>query len=231
MSDSILDSIDLNSDEKIIENDLPQDVDEGVGKTLSKLKNPEKNAKAYGYKYATLDEVREKITSQSDMFAIPYTKIIEKNRTMFHVQVTDLFYKGQLIRRSETLIEPFLDEGSIKNKVQALGSIKTYLRRYQLGELFNLAPEEDDDGASAHQQTQRKYESRNDPPRDRGKPKSISEAQHKFIMTVGQEIFGDPVKTVAWATETVGKSNMLDFTSMEASKLITDLQSKQKRKD
>lgn len=104
-----------------------------------------KNKKGYGYKYATIDEILDKIEKpllEAGLF-VAHDRDIEKMELTSYVYHTSGEYIG-------TKIKLDLEISNKMNYMQNLGSASTYAIRYNLIALFNLCAEEDDDGVASN---------------------------------------------------------------------------------
>jgi len=104
-----------------------------------------KNKSGYGYKYATIDEILDKIEkplSEAGL-CITHDRDIEKMEMTSYVFHVSGEYIGTKIKLDVELSNKM-------NFMQNLGSASTYAIRYNLIALFNLCAEEDDDGVSSN---------------------------------------------------------------------------------
>lgn len=93
----------------------------------------------YSYKYADLADVIESAKQPLAVNGLAYIQALQYDGTVARV-VTELMHEsGQWLRVSLTYPCPV-------GKVQDLGTIATYLKRYALGALLGIAAEEDTDG-------------------------------------------------------------------------------------
>jgi hypothetical protein len=108
-----------------------------------------KNKSGYGYKYATIDEILDKIEGH----------LLEAGLTVIHdrdidkMELTSYVYhvSGEYIA---TKIKLDVELSNKMNYMQNLGSASTYAIRYNLIALFNLCAEEDDDGVASNKPKQ-----------------------------------------------------------------------------
>ncbi len=108
-----------------------------------------KNKQGYGYKYATIDEILDKIEKpllEAGLF-IAHDRDIEKMELTSYVYHTSGEYIG-------TKIKLDVEISNKMNFMQNLGSASTYAIRYNLIALFNLCAEEDDDGVASNKPKQ-----------------------------------------------------------------------------
>lgn len=104
-----------------------------------------KNKSGYGYKYATMDEILDKIEkplSEAGL-CITHDRDIEKMEMTSYVYHVSGEYIGTKIKLDVELSNKM-------NYMQNLGSASTYAMRYNLIALFNLCAEEDDDGVASN---------------------------------------------------------------------------------
>lgn len=116
---------------------------EALAKFQAEVKNPP-NTKVNPYyksKYAPLDEVLNTVRPVLGKYGLSF----------FQNQVTDDNGKVGVITLLMHSSGEFLESDAIyatpeKNTPQGLGSVSTYLRRYQLSSVLGIASEDDDDG-------------------------------------------------------------------------------------
>lgn len=104
-----------------------------------------KNKTGYGYKYATIDEILDKIEKpllEAGLFIV-------HDRNIETMELTSFVYhtSGEYIG---TKIKLDVELSNKMNYMQNLGSASTYAIRYNLIALFNLCAEEDDDGVASN---------------------------------------------------------------------------------
>lgn len=116
------------------------------------IKNPKKEAynKYFDSKYATLDAVIEtyrELCVKNDLIIMenPVTHQLEdENGTVrIGIEVMLMHTSGQWMVFDPYMVTPD------KNTAQGIGAAVTYVRRYTLSSVFNIASEEDDDGNQA----------------------------------------------------------------------------------
>lgn len=108
-----------------------------------------KNKSGYGYKYATIDEILDKI--EGHLLEVGLTVI--HDRDIDRMELTSYVYhvSGEYIA---TKIKLDVELSNKMNYMQNLGSASTYAIRYNLIALFNLCAEEDDDGVASNKPKQ-----------------------------------------------------------------------------
>ena len=120
-----------------------------MAKVTAEIQNPLKNQNGYGYKYATLDSILEKvrpILAKNGLSILQSQEIQESS-----VVVTTLLMhtSGEWI---ETRAEAPFTTLKGMNDYQSLGAGITYLRRYAISSLLNIASEEDTDANATSKQ-------------------------------------------------------------------------------
>ena len=115
------------------------------------MKNPERNrtvtvktqnGPSYTFDYATLDSIIEGAREALSKNGIAVSQALERGHDGNSVMVTRLLHSGGGCLVSELPVD--LPRGG---RIQELGSLITYARRYALCAILNIAAEEDDDGA------------------------------------------------------------------------------------
>ena len=102
----------------------------------------------YGYGYATLDNIikaTKKGLADNGLNIRHYNEDKEDGKLWLVSELRHV--SGCEPDKTESPIEKFT-EGSYMSAIQSFGSVITYLKRYHMGELLNLAIDEDDDGKS-----------------------------------------------------------------------------------
>src|SRR5699024_2512453 len=114
------------------------------------IKNPKKEAynKYFDSKYATLDAVIEtylELCVKNDLIIMenPVTHQLEDGTVRIGIEVMLMHTSGQWMVFDPYMVTPD------KNTAQGIGAAVTYVRRYTLSSVFNIASEEDDDGNQA----------------------------------------------------------------------------------
>lgn len=109
-------------------------------------KNPFLNSK-----YVTLDAIinaTEDALADNGLVIMHHQELIDDNKFL----VTELIHESGQSKSTETCMNEYIqvslnDKGNAKvTLIQVLGSIVTYLRRYHISELLNIAIDEDNDG-------------------------------------------------------------------------------------
>lgn len=107
----------------------------------------------FSYEYASLDMIikaTDKALANNGLNIRHYIESKEDNKLWL---VTELRHiSGCTPDRTETPVERFVDAGGRMSVIQSFGSALTYLRRYHMGLLLNLAIDEDDDGKETGKQ-------------------------------------------------------------------------------
>jgi hypothetical protein len=108
----------------------------------NELTNPSKSTQAYNYKYATLDAILNDCKSIIADHGFSVIQLPFNDGELFGVETMLLHTSGEYIKAR-------FGSKPKNQDAQTIGSLITYYRRYTILALFNLAPEEDDDGAKA----------------------------------------------------------------------------------
>lgn len=101
-----------------------------------------KDAKGYGYKYASLPFIIEKINPVLKKTGLGFTQLVEDNSIktiLFHVE------SGEKLESLTTIPQGVNLKGM--NEFQVLGSAITYIRRYALSSILGLVTDEDTDAS------------------------------------------------------------------------------------
>lgn len=167
-----------------------------LSKLQVKIKNPNRNKKAYNYYYADMDQVLEciKIPCHENGFSIiqmPYN-----DGEILGVETI-------LVHNSGEFIKGKFGSKLAKQDPQSVGSQISYYRRYSLLAMFNLS-QEDDDGATASRKTQH------------ASAPAASDKQKKFLHTLILE------KNVTLTDSLISKLKIID--SKKCSDAIKALQ-------
>jgi hypothetical protein len=118
---------------------------------MSNLKNPKRDTEGYNYSYATLDQVMDLLKpflKQHRLLLIQEPRSLEKKIGI----ITSIY---NLDVENEAMHFEFYAP-LIKEDIQSVGSMISYLRRYHLLSIFSLCPV-DDDGDSAMPEPKMKF--------------------------------------------------------------------------
>lgn len=116
-------------------------------KAVAEIETPKKTTQGYGYKYAPLDEVLDKVRPVLNKYGLALIQTPVSNADgCIGVETRLIHESGEWIEESYMYKPAKLDP-------QVIGSIITYLRRYSVMALLEIAPE-DDDGHIATNKTQ-----------------------------------------------------------------------------
>jgi len=111
----------------------------------SEIKNAKKDTRADKYKYADLAQLieisREPLTKNGLALIQPVSTNAEGKLT---VSTMIMHLSGQWISTTAELPQAVLHGGAGKNPIQVAGCAITYMRRYQLAGMLNIAQEDDD---------------------------------------------------------------------------------------
>lgn len=117
----------------------------------------EKNKEGYGYKYASLELLLEKLQPVLLSNGLVITQTFQPG-----VNEKSVLIHTKLMHVSGEWIGSNLLMHSDKVGPQAIGSCITYARRYSVLAILNIAPEEDDDAAKAQATPLKEQKSIND---------------------------------------------------------------------
>lgn len=145
-----------------------------------------KSGGQYTFKYAPLENVREGTQKHLSKNEIAVTQIMCRSNATTGLGIV---LKTMLIHSTGEWIAAIVDiPKSQDNKPQDIGSALTYLRRYSLSAILNVATEDDDDGNLASGNTIEKQTDSRPPgtPRPGGKDpkKKVSAAQLKRLTAI-----------------------------------------------
>tara|TARA_R110000868_G_scaffold104662_5_gene288486 strand:- start:651 stop:1337 length:687 start_codon:yes stop_codon:yes gene_type:complete len=128
-----------------------------LAKAQGAMSNPDRNRTVtvrsdkgnYSFDYATLDNIIDTARKALSTNGISVVQMLERDDTGATVMVTRLLHSGGGMIMNEMPISlPGPDDRGRPPKIQELGSIITYARRYAICAMLNIAAEEDDDGNS-----------------------------------------------------------------------------------
>ena len=129
-----------------------------LAKAQGAMKNPERNrtvtvktssGPSYTFDYATLDNIIDTARKALSDNGIAVSQCLERDQNGASVLITRLLHaEGGVLVNEMPVTLPQPDERGRQPRIQELGSVITYARRYALCAILNLAAEEDDDGAA-----------------------------------------------------------------------------------
>lgn len=190
----------------------------GLAQAQGKFSNPDRNKTAkvrgkskdgspieYTYRYADLADILNVIRGPLSEAGLSYSQDVRFDRSSEEaVVITTLRHdSGEWVRT-------VLKYPSAAGRIQDLGSIFTYLRRYSLSALIGIAPEDDDDGelavdAARHQREENRQQRQAKPNKqaqqsseDTIPTKEELERFHSKFRELAQERFGSEKEAVAW---------------------------------
>ena len=108
---------------------------------LSQLPTISKNASGYGYKYATLDDILTTVKPILHANGLVITQLLDSEG----IKTILMHSSGQTLESTFPL--PELSSKGM-NAAQATGAAVTYIRRYAISSMLNLATDEDTDGTT-----------------------------------------------------------------------------------
>jgi len=128
-----------------------------LAKAQGQMKNPDRNRTVnvrsdkgnYSFDYATLDNIIDTARKALSDNGIAVIQMLDRDLSGASVLVTRLVHSGGGMMMNEMPIAlPAPDDRGRPPKIQELGSVITYARRYSICAMLNIAAEEDDDGNS-----------------------------------------------------------------------------------
>lgn len=166
-----------------------------------------KNKSGYGYKYATIDEILDKI--EGHLLEVGLTVI--HDRDIDKMELTSYVYhvSGEYIA---TKIKLDVELSNKMNYMQNLGSASTYAIRYNLIALFNLCAEEDDDGVASNKPKQAQEVKK---PKEAPSPTPIEQEIQQIIPFIAKFGLKDQVNKLCglvvknWTEENVNQIKQL----------------------
>jgi len=108
---------------------------------LSQFPTISKNASGYGYKYATLDDILTTVKPILHANGLVITQLLDSEG----IKTILMHSSGQTLESTFPL--PELSSKGM-NAAQATGAAVTYIRRYAISSMLNLATDEDTDGTT-----------------------------------------------------------------------------------
>ena len=131
-----------------------------LAKAQGQMKNPERNRTvtvrsdkgSYTFDYATLDNIIDTCRKALSDNGLALSQALERDDHGVNVLVTRVMHSaGGVLVNYMPVNLPQPDERGRPPRIQEIGSVITYARRYALCAMLNVAAEEDDDGAAGEQ--------------------------------------------------------------------------------
>lgn len=110
----------------------------------AEIKTVQKNKKAYGYKYASLDAVLETLRPPLTKHGLWFVQSPSKDGEVCTLTTRIIHTSGEWIQVVTQMTDTELQGKA--NDTQRLGASITYYRRYVLSSIFGIATDEDVDG-------------------------------------------------------------------------------------
>ena len=110
-------------------------------KAIAEIPTIGKNAQAYGYKYATLDDILSVVKPILAKHDLALLQPLSGNG----IETIVMHSSGQCVR--DVFMLPQMSESKKMNSAQAVGAAITYIRRYALSSMLCIGVDEDTDGA------------------------------------------------------------------------------------
>lgn len=182
-----------------------------------------KSGSEYGYSYASLDMIilaTRKALANNGLNITHYTEERDGKTWL----ITELRHSsGCLPDRTESMIDKFTAD-SYMSVIQNFGSIITYLKRYHIAMLLNIAIDEDDDG-KAKEST--KKTSSQPSQQQKEQPKSDIDTQKAKYFALA-----DPDENIrhTWQKDNIGKESTKDWLIGDYTKAIKLIEDENIRK-
>lgn len=206
---------------------------------IAEIPSIEKNAQAYGYKYATLDDILTVVRPILKKHGLAIIQPLDGDDL-----ITMLMHKsGQHITHTASIAS--MSGSKQMNELQAIGAAITYMRRYALSSILCISTDEDTDGATG-QKAQTKPTSEENKGSFKGfrSAATVKAEEHKSSQTDEElvaeireiedeeakaEVSKDPPEKTLDEHEEAGKA--LEATMSEAIKEMFDWDEDARRKD
>jgi len=127
-------------------NEIAAALAKAQGEFLPVEKDGAVNAGKFSYRYSTISAIRKATTPALSKNGLAVTQVIDHIGDLHYLRTVLMHTSGQTIE-SEMVINVAL-------KPQDLGSLLTYLRRYQLAAILGIVADEDEDGQMAQNAAQ-----------------------------------------------------------------------------
>lgn len=119
-----------------------------LAKAQAEMPTAVKNTSGYNYKYADLAEIIKISRPSLTKNGLSVIQIIvpgnEDNPSMLNTMLCHS--SGEYIESRVKIILPQDQHGKVQNKLQALGTALTYLRRYSYSAIIGIVTDQDSDG-------------------------------------------------------------------------------------
>jgi len=142
-----------------------------------------KNAQAYGYKYATLDDILKVVKP----VLARHKLVLLQPLSGEGLETIIMHESGQCLRNVAAL--PHMSGNKKMNEAQAVGATITYFRRYALASILGISNDEDTDGVVGQKATTKPVQSNESQGSFSGfkKAAEVSEPKHKTPEPVAEE--------------------------------------------
>ena len=180
-------------------------------------KNPFLNSK-----YVTLDGIvnaTEDALNANGLVIIHHQELTLEDTFL----VTELIHESGQIIGTETGMNQYIgpvsvnEKGNVKvNPLQVFGSVITYLKRYHISELLNVAVDEDSDGADTAEKKQAKPPTNVNP---------LDALNKKYFAMLAPKKFDEQARH-DWQVANVGKASINDWGVSDYQKAISVLEEK-----
>lgn len=203
----------MKSSEQI--NDLAQALALAQGSMKSALRNSRNPH--FNYSYADLSAVIEAAREPLSKNNLAVVQTLDGS------DVNTTKVETVLMHKSGQWISSTIEVRPTQQTPQGMGSAITYARRYAYAAIIGMASEEDDDGNTASQGSEKSAQQTSHAP---AKEPLITDHQMKKIFALGGELYSSSDRVKEVVKKVAGVEHMKDITIAQANKIIDGLQAK-----
>ena len=179
-----------------------------------------KNAQAYGYKYATLDDILKVVKP----VLARHKLVLLQPLSGEGLETIIMHESGQCLRNVAAL--PHMTGNKKMNEAQAVGATITYFRRYALASILGISNDEDTDGVIGHKATTKPVQNNesqgsfsgfksaaevSEPKRKTPEPVPVEEPPKPAFVKVAEAVLEQkekPPQVINWEEEARFKANL-----------------------
>lgn len=185
------------------------------------LKNPDTDSQGYGYKYASLPKILDQVKPVLKKHGLAVIQLpIEAADGHLAVKTVLMHESGESI---ESVLSMPVPEIKGANATQKAGGAITYIRRYALTSMLNIAADEDTDAAKQQEPRRKEYQPAQPKQQPvKKEPEYLTSAQLSKLTYLCTQVPGSAVKIrEAYKIKSVG-----ELTKAQASSTIDQLNAK-----
>jgi hypothetical protein len=171
---------------------------------------------SYQFRYATLDAILDAVRKPLASNGLAVTQLVESSNGTARLQTLLIHATGQWLL-SEA---PIISSGGN----QEFGSALSYMRRYTLSSLLNIASQEDDDGNIAEGNHVEDVPAGEQPATPPAGPRLASEKQRRMVYALSKEKGLDETAMKAMMDAMFNVTSSKELSIKDASTLIDNLQ-------